>query len=97
MFGQYPYRYLSHSKPRFNVFEDCIPAIIYYIEKNFETETVQEIADRFNYSLSYIGRLFKKGTQLTLLEALVQRRKQKAAGYEDTASLIVSVKRPIYL
>lgn len=66
-----------------------IPHILNYIRQNFADASVEELASRFSLSSSYISRIFKEHTQMTLTEALRQIRIQKACEYLCSTSLSV--------
>lgn len=66
-----------------------IPQILNYIRQNFTDTSVEELASRFSLSTSYLSRIFKEHTQMTLTEALQQIRVQKACEYLCSTSLSV--------
>lgn len=51
-----------------------IPSIINFIEKHYTDITVNEIAEHFNYNPNYLGKLFKKNTNSTLSEVIINIR-----------------------
>lgn len=66
-----------------------IPHILNYIRQNFADTSVEELASYFSLSSSYLSRIFKEHTQVTLTEALRQIRIQKASEYLCNTSLSV--------
>jgi AraC-like DNA-binding protein len=69
---------------------EYIPAILQYIERNYAETSVQKIADHFGFSLSHISRLFRRGTQYTLCQALILAKMQKAQELLNHSSMPVS-------
>lgn len=55
-----------------------IPSIISYIEKNYKTVTVNQVAEHFNYHPNYLGKLFKKNTNSTLSDEIINVRLKHA-------------------
>lgn len=57
---------------------DYVPAIISFIEKNYASITVQDVADAFGFSRAHVGRIFKNHTGKTLQEAIGATRLRNA-------------------
>ena len=57
---------------------DYVPAIISFMEKNYRTVTVQEIADAFGFSRAHLGRIYKRHTGSTLYESICAIRMRQA-------------------
>ena len=55
-----------------------IPAILQYMEINYANMTIKKLAEDFNFSESYVRKVFKKSTGKTLLETLQGIRLAKA-------------------
>lgn len=51
-----------------------IPSIISFIELHYTDITVNQIAEHFNYHPNYLGKLFKKNTNNTLSEVIINIR-----------------------
>lgn len=64
--------------------------IMYYIENNYASISVQDIAKKFGYSGDYLNLLFKKTTSHNLGETLLNLKMQKAASYLADTDLSVS-------
>lgn len=60
---------------------DYIPMIMQYMENNYASISVQDIADQFSFSLSHLGRLYKSYTNSTLSKSLRTVRMKKAADF----------------
>lgn len=58
---------------------DYILPILHYMETHYAETDVGDIAQHFNFSLSYLCRLFKKHTGTTMHDTLRRVRMQKAA------------------
>lgn len=70
---------------------DLIPTILQYMEINYNTTSVQDIADHFNFNTSYLGQVFKEHTHTTLIDALIRVRITKARELLETTSLSVDL------
>lgn len=60
-----------------------------YLNDNYASTTVQEIADHFHLSYTYLSKLFKKHTNQTVSEILQKIRLQSACGYLNHSTLSV--------
>lgn len=69
---------------------DYIPTIISFMEQNYRSITPQDIAKKFNFSLTHIGRFFKKYTGKTLTESLQSIRLREACKLLNETSYKVS-------
>ena len=63
-----------------------IPSVLQYIDTNYSSTSVQEIADHFGFTPTYLSKLFKQQTGTSLIEALVQTRIAKAQHLLRTTS-----------
>jgi AraC-type DNA-binding domain-containing proteins len=73
-------------------FSNCIeriPAILQYIETNYATCNIQDIANHFNFSTSYLSRIFKLYTGTTLIDTLQKTRLNKAAKLLEVTKLSI--------
>lgn len=62
-----------------------IPQILLYIEKNYATTSVEEIAEHFSFSRSYLSRIFRCHTEKTVMDILTEVRISKACeGLKNT-------------
>lgn len=64
--------------------------VLRYIETNYRTATLQELADRTNQSLYQMSRFIKKCTGHTFKELLLRKRLQQAAYLLSTTKLSVN-------
>ncbi len=62
-----------------NVNNESILAIIRYIQSNYKTTTLKDVADFFNYNETYLSRLIKKFSGQTYSEMIRTIRVQHAA------------------
>lgn len=60
-----------------------------YLNDNYATTTVQEVAEHFHLSYTYLSKLFKKHTNQTVTEILQKIRLQSACGYLHHSKLSV--------
>jgi AraC family cel operon transcriptional repressor len=87
---------LRHTGMSLNTFSpsmqdvDYIPTIISYLEQKYRTTSPQDIANRFSFSLTYIGRFYKKYTGKTLTESLQSIRLREASKLLTETSYKVS-------
>ncbi|MBP1994134.1 AraC family transcriptional regulator [Paenibacillus eucommiae] len=64
---------IRHYKP------DLVDQAVYYIEENYNYPiTLHSVAEKFNYSISYLGKQFKRKTGKSLIDYVIQIRIQKA-------------------
>lgn len=55
-----------------------VPQALNYIQQNYQTVTVEELAKHFAVSTSWISRVFRKYAKMTLVDTIRQVRVQKA-------------------
>lgn len=67
-----------------------ISDVMYYMENNYTSITVQDIAKKFGYSSDYLNQIFKKMTSHTIGEMLLSLKMQKACSLLTDTSLPVS-------
>lgn len=70
---------------------DLIPTILQYMEINYSSTSVQDIADHFNFNTSYLSQVFKKHTNTTLIDALIRIRITKACELLETTALSIDL------
>ncbi len=56
-----------------------VPAILQYIESNYSTLSLQDLAEHFHYSTQYMSHLLKQATGMTFTEYLTQKRMEAAS------------------
>lgn len=61
--------------------------IIHYIQNNYQTVTLNSLAQKFHYNPSYLSRLIKKNTDQTLLDILTNLKMSKASDLLINTSL----------
>lgn len=66
-----------------------IPQILNYIQQNYRSTSVDDIARHFAVSTSYLGRIFRENTRTTVIDTIRQVRIQKAC------DLLVSSHLPV--
>lgn len=57
---------------------DLIPSILQYLETNYTITNIQDIANHFGFNSSYLSRIFKSSTGITLINALINVRISRA-------------------
>ena len=62
-------------------------AILSYIQKNYATSTIEEVAETFHYSRRQIGRTVQKYTGQTYAELVYRLRMEKAGRLLHTKEL----------
>jgi len=62
-------------------YSTSFPKILQYIQDNFNTVTLEELAKNFNYSPSYLSRLIKKNTGKNLSQSIQSLKLEKAKEY----------------
>lgn len=76
--------------PKFNSQNDAIAnEIMNYIEANFETVSLQDVAEKFNYSTPYTSKLIKRITGFTLTQIVIHIKMDKALSLLETTNLAV--------
>ncbi|MDE6202857.1 MAG: AraC family transcriptional regulator, partial [Lachnospiraceae bacterium] len=68
---------------------DYIPQILSYIQENYRTTSVEDIAHHFYISRSYLSRVFKAYTNTTVIQTLQRIRIQHACDYLQNTRLSV--------
>ena len=63
---------------------DQLPRILDYIDKNFRTVTLEELAGHFHYTVPYVSKLIKTSTGLTFTEIISKKK------FEVCRSLLVT-------
>lgn len=66
-----------------------IPHVLNYIQQNYRTVTVEELAKHFSVSTSWISRVFRKNARMTLVDTIQQVRVQKACELLQSTKLSV--------
>lgn len=66
-----------------------IPQILSYIHENYRTTSVEDIAEHFYISRSYLSRVFKAHTNSTIIQTLQQVRLQNACDYLENTQMSV--------
>lgn len=66
-----------------------IPHVLNYIQQNYRTVTVEELAKHFSVSTSWISRVFRKNARMTLVDTIQQVRVQKACELLQSTTLSV--------
>lgn len=66
-----------------------IPQVLSYIHENYQTTSVEDIAEHFYISRSYLSRVFKAHTNSTISQTLQQVRLQNACDYLKHTQLSV--------
>lgn len=66
-----------------------IPQILSYIHENYQTTSVEDIAEHFYISRAYLSRVFKAFTNCTISQTLRQVRMQNASEYLRNTQLSV--------
>lgn len=66
-----------------------VPQVLNYIQQNYQTVTVEELAKHFSVSTSWLSRVFRKNARMTLVDTIRQVRVQKAC------ELLRSTKLPV--
>lgn len=69
--------------------KEKIPAILQYINLNYAHMSLDDIAEHFHFSASYLRKLFKESTGQTLISALQQVRLSKARELLEKTELSV--------
>jgi AraC-like DNA-binding protein len=64
-----------------------VPALLEYISKNYNTVTLQNLADHFNYDKAYIGKLIKKYTGLHYNDVVNHYKIQRAIWLLENSKL----------
>lgn len=67
-----------------------ISDVMYYMENNYTSITVRDIAKKFGYSSDYLNQIFKKMTSHTIGKVLLSLKMQKACSLLTDTSLPVS-------
>lgn len=65
----------------------CFGEIFTYIQNNYRTVTLQDLAEHFNYSERQLTRIIYSATNHNFSEVLLDLRMHNAAGYLSTTSL----------
>jgi len=68
----------QHCEPREQSEKPAIRTVLKYIEANYKTYSLDEIAKHFHYESSYLGRLIKAGTGKTFTDIVQKLRLDEA-------------------
>ncbi|MFB9327095.1 helix-turn-helix domain-containing protein [Paenibacillus aurantiacus] len=74
------YTYRTNEEHRQRHSRTDLLRILDYIEKNYQTCTLTELANAFNFNANYLGNLLKKRTGKTFMELVKTQRMIHAAG-----------------
>ena len=69
--------------------QEALVRVLRYIEENYQTATLTEIADTLHYDLYWLSREIKRGTGRTFKELLQEKRLNQAAYYLRSTQLHV--------
>jgi AraC-like DNA-binding protein len=69
----------DESNNMFDERENFVPRLLNYIDKHYlEIHNLQEVSNHFGYSYNYVYKIFKKHTNQTLQEYIVNKKMEKA-------------------
>ena len=70
---------------------ELIPSILQYMELNYNTTSIQDISNHFNFNTTYLSQIFKEYTGNTLIGTLINIRIAKACKLLETTSLPIEL------
>ena len=64
--------------------------MLLFVETNCETVSLEQMQERYHFSLSYLNRIFKKETGITIKQYILDRRMEKARKMLEQTDLTVT-------
>lgn len=72
--------------------ENLVPRLLHYIDKHYlEIHNLQEVSNHFGYSYNYVYKLFKKHTNQTLQEYILNKKMKKAKTLLEEGETVVKI------
>ena len=71
-----------HQKENVKILQNRdLSSVLHYIQNNYATVTLKEVADKFYFSTSYLSKLIKANTNLNFTEHITHLKLQSACNY----------------